>query len=255
MAAPILHQGVRSGNIYVGSDEPGREFTKEDEETLVMFASQAALVIANARRHRDEQRARAGLETLIDTSPVGVVVLDARTGAPVSFNREAARLVEGLLDEGQRPEDILDEVTCVRSDGREVSLREFPLAEVLRAGDTVRAEEFALRVADGRSASLLLNASPIHSEDGQVASFVITLQDMAPLEEQERLRGRVPGHGEPRAAVPPDVRQGVCRYPGCRIGPAGPQEQLRVLSSTPSFNPHPLKQVVRRADMALKSGP
>ena len=46
-----------------------------------MFASQAALVIANARRYRDEQRARAGLETLIETSPVGVVVFDMRTGA------------------------------------------------------------------------------------------------------------------------------------------------------------------------------
>ena len=188
MAAPILHQGVRSGHLYVGSDEPGREFTREDEETLVMFASQAALVIANARAYREERQTRADLETLVNTSPVGVVVLDARTGAPVSFNREAARLVEGLLDEGQRPEDILDEVTCVRSDGREVSLREFPLAEVLSSGDTIRAEEIALRVADGRSVSLLLNASPIHSEDGQVASFVITLQDMAPLEEQERLR-------------------------------------------------------------------
>ena len=45
-----------------------------------MFASQAALVIANARRHRDELRARADLEALIDTSPVGVVVFDARGG-------------------------------------------------------------------------------------------------------------------------------------------------------------------------------
>ncbi|MCY4529221.1 MAG: GAF domain-containing protein, partial [Chloroflexi bacterium] len=50
MAAPILHQGVRSGNIYVGSNEPGREFSQEDEETLVLFASQAAQVIANALR-------------------------------------------------------------------------------------------------------------------------------------------------------------------------------------------------------------
>ncbi len=58
MAAPILHQGVRSGNIYVGSDKPGREFSQEDEETLVLFASQAAQMIANSRRHREEQQAR-----------------------------------------------------------------------------------------------------------------------------------------------------------------------------------------------------
>ena len=62
MAAPVLHQGARSGNLYVGSGEPGREFTQEDQETLVMFASQAALVIANARTHREERWARAGLE-------------------------------------------------------------------------------------------------------------------------------------------------------------------------------------------------
>ena len=36
-----------------------------------MFASQAAMVIANARRYRDERRARDDLETLINTSPVG----------------------------------------------------------------------------------------------------------------------------------------------------------------------------------------
>lgn len=80
MAAPILRHGVRVGNIFVGSDEPGREFTREDEEILVMFAAQVALVIANARRHRDEQRARADLETLINTSPVGVAVFDVATG-------------------------------------------------------------------------------------------------------------------------------------------------------------------------------
>ena len=56
------------------------EFTAEDEETLVMFASQAALVIANARRHREEQRARADLETLVNTTPVGVVVLRRQDG-------------------------------------------------------------------------------------------------------------------------------------------------------------------------------
>ena len=54
-----------------------------------MFAAQALLVIANARRYRDEQRARSGLQTLIDTSPVGVAVLGGRTGRPVSFNRES----------------------------------------------------------------------------------------------------------------------------------------------------------------------
>ena len=188
LAAPMFHRGVLVGHVFVGDREDGQEFTKEDEETLVMFASQAALVIANAGAHREERQARADLETLVNTSPVGVVVFDARTGKPEYANREARRLVAVLLDEGQHSDDLLDLVTCVRGDGSELSLRELPLAEVLGTGETVRAEEITLKVPDGRSVKVLLNASPIHTEDGGVSSFVIILQDMAPLEEQERLR-------------------------------------------------------------------
>ena len=158
-----------------------------------MFASQAAMVIANARRHREEQRARADLETLVNTSPVGVVVFDATTGAPISINRESARIVDGLRDPDQSPEQLLEVLTFVRADGREVSLREYPMAELLSAGETVRAEEIVMRVPDGRSVSVLLNATPIRAEGGGVESFVITIQDLTPLQELERLRAEFLG--------------------------------------------------------------
>ena len=188
MAAPMFHRGVWVGHVFVGVKEGGEEFTLADEETLVMFAAQAALVIANAGAHREERRARADLETLVSTSPVGVVVFDAESGGMASVNREALRIVDGLREGEQSAEDLLEVVTCVRGDGREVSLSDLPLVEILQAGETVRAEEIELRVPDGRSVSVLVNATPIYSEDGVLASFVVTLQDMTPLEEQERLR-------------------------------------------------------------------
>ena len=188
LAAPVLHRDERVGNINVAEKEDGREFTREDEETLVMFASQAALVIANARRHRDEQKARNDLETLINTSPVGVVVFDARTGNVVSLNREAGRIVGDLRMPDGSVEQLLDVLTFRRADGREVSLEEFPLAQALSTGETVRAEEIVIQVPDGRSVTTLVNATPIRSEDGGVESVVVTLQDMTPLEELERLR-------------------------------------------------------------------
>ena len=193
LAAPVLHRDERVGNVYVAAREDGGEFTHVDEETLVMFAAQAALVIANARRHRDERRARADLETLIDTSPVGVVVFDAATGAPVSFNREAGRLVDSLREPEQPPEQLLKVLTVRRGDGREVSLAELPMARALAAGETVRAEEITLAVPDGRSVTALVNATPIRSEQGELESFVVTLQDLAPLEELERLRAEFLG--------------------------------------------------------------
>ena len=93
---PIRHRGETVGHFFLAGKEGAPEFTDEDEEVLALFASQAATAIANARTHRDERRARADLEALVETSPVGVVVFDARTGNPLSFNREARRIVEGL---------------------------------------------------------------------------------------------------------------------------------------------------------------
>ena len=193
LVAPIRHQGERVGNIHLAKSEPGAEFTLADEETLVMFASQAALVIANARRHRDELKAKADLETLINTSPVGVVVFNAMTGAPLSFNREARRIVDHLLNQGQPAERLLEVVSFTRADGREVSLDEFPLAQALRTGETVRAEEVVLQVPDGRSVTTLINATPIRSEEGEVETVIVTLQDMTQVEELERLRAEFLG--------------------------------------------------------------
>ena len=49
----------------------GLDFSLEDEETLEMFAAQAATAITNARRYGDEQRAKADQAALVDTSPRG----------------------------------------------------------------------------------------------------------------------------------------------------------------------------------------
>ncbi|MYB21709.1 MAG: response regulator [Chloroflexi bacterium] len=188
LVAPIRDRGEGLGTIYLAHDETDREFTPEDEDLLVMFASQAAMVIANARRHRQEQQTRADLETLVDTSPVGVVVFDAGSALPKSYNREVSRIIDRLRDPEESPEELLQRVTFRRGDGREFSMREFQLAHLLAIDETVRAEEIVLSVADGRSVSLLLNATPIVSDEGTVESFVVTLQDMAAVEELERLR-------------------------------------------------------------------
>ena len=193
LAAPIHYRGQSVGTFYLCEKEEGDAFTAEDQETLVMFASQAALVIANARRYRDEQRARLDLEALIDTSPVGVAVLDARSGAALSWNREARRIVDDLCTPGEPEEKLLEVLTVRRADGRETSLQEHHIAQVLSSGETIRAEEIVLALPDGRSVRALVNATPIRSEAGKIESFVVTIQDMTPVEDLERLRAEFLG--------------------------------------------------------------
>jgi DNA-binding response OmpR family regulator/signal transduction histidine kinase len=184
---PMLHRDAYVGSFFLAEKEAGHEFTKSDEEVLVLFASQAATAIANARAHRDEQRARADLEALVEMSPVGVVVFEGTTGKLVSFNREVRRIVESL-NPGGSLEELLEVTTCRRADGTEIPLAEFPLARLLSDADTIRAEEITVSAPDGRSVSTLLNATPIRSRDGAVQSLIVTLQDLEPLEDVERLR-------------------------------------------------------------------
>ena len=188
LAAPMRHRGKSVGNIYLGHVQEERKFSAEDVETLVMFASQAAMVISNARQYRDEMRSRTDLETLISTTPVGVAVFDARTGATVSTNREWMRIIDTLLAPEEPPENLRETLTIRRADGRELRLADVSMDQLLRAGEKVRAEEMVFSVPDGRSITVLLNGNPILSEDGEVESLIVTMQDMTPLKEVERLR-------------------------------------------------------------------
>ena len=191
LGTPMRHRGVHVGSFFLAGKKGEEEFTDEDEEILVMFAAQAATAVANARTHWAEQRARADLAALVETTPVGVVVFDAGTGHIVSLNREANRIVQTLCLPGQSAEQLLFQgVTCRRADGREMSLDPFPLVAEPTGVETVRAEEMVLSLPDGRSVTTLVNATPIQAADGTVASLVVTLQDLTALEELERMRAK-----------------------------------------------------------------
>ena len=190
LATPIQHLGRRVGNLYLRRNV---EFTQEDVGLLTPFVVQAALAIANAQRYREEQQARANLETLIETSPVGVVVFDAATGALSSINREALRIVDALRDPDQSLEQLLADVSYWRADGREITLQGTTLVDGLNSGTTVRAEEIAIQVPDGRRVHTIVNATPITSPEGGVDSVVVTMQDLAPIKEANRQRAEFLG--------------------------------------------------------------
>ena len=230
---PMRHRGVHVGNFYLVEKESGAEFTTEDEEVLVLFASQAAAAVANARTYRDERRVRADLEALVETSPVGVVVFDARTGKLVSLNREATRIVESLRMPGQPTEALLEVITCRRADGREIALDRFPLSAELRRAETVRAEEIVLSTPDGHSVTTLINATPIHAEDGALVSMVVTMQDLAPLEAIERMRA------EFLSLVSHELRTPLTSIKG---------STATVLAASPVFGPAEVREFFRIID-------
>ena len=209
LAVPMRSRGVQVGNFFLGGKDHGQEFTGEDQEMLEIFASQAATAIVNARRHREEQRAKADLEALIDTAPVGVAVLDARTGDVLSVNRESRRIVGKLCTPGRPLEEMLGGLTVRRAGGQEIPLDASGRKEALGAATTVRAEEIVIQGRDGQSIATLINTTPIRSENGEAESVVVTLQDMRPLQELERMRAEFLG------IVSHELRTPLASVKGC----------------------------------------
>ena len=179
------------GTIYIGDGRGGKGFTRGDEEILEIFANQAALAITNARSYREEQRAKADLEALVDTSPVGVLVCDAQTLHPVAVNREARRIFG--IPRDRDPEPLLRKLIFRRMDGSVVPGEYLSVVRSARSGETMRAEELVIERPDGEFVSTLVNATPIRSEDGAIVSIVASVQDITPLEELERLRAEFLG--------------------------------------------------------------
>ena len=186
LGAPIRHGSAAVGYVCLAKEAGG--FTGNDEKLLQLLASQAGVAVACARTQTAAQRVRAEFETLVETAPVGVAIFDVATGEMVMVNREGFRVVDGLRTPGKTITQMVEVATLRRADGRELDFAAVPFVEVLRGAERLRAEEIVISVPGGRKVKLLVNCTPICSADGNPMSVVVTLQDLAPIQELERLR-------------------------------------------------------------------
>ena len=92
------------------------------------------MAIDNARIHEEQRKAKADLEALINVSPVGVLVFDAKTGDLVSVNEETRRIVGRLNTPGRSLNQLLEVMSLRTMDGRDIPLDELPTAKALRSG-------------------------------------------------------------------------------------------------------------------------
>ena len=188
VSAQIRVGDVQVGTICIAEKHDDSEFTAEDEEILEIFASQAASALNNAHRYSDEQQGKADLEALVNTSPVGVFVVDAPTGDVSLVNAEARRLLRLDADQDGFSAASLRRLSFTRMDGSDIAYEDLPFERARREGETVRAEGLVIVRPDGSEAATLVNATPIRSGDGELRTVMAIFQDMSPLEDLERMR-------------------------------------------------------------------
>ena len=189
----MRHGEEHVGNIFLTEKEFGQEFTQEDEETIFMLVSLAAVAITNTRTHENELRARAGLGALLDISPVAISVFDAKTGRMVTCNPEFRRIAGEHTTLEEDWEKAIPTWRFQHADGREIPLSELPLNRVMLFGETVRAEDIVVVFPDGRTMPTLISASPVYSDQGELIAGMLISQDMTAIADLERVRNQFLG--------------------------------------------------------------
>ena len=176
ISAPMIWQGEVTGVIQVLAHAGERHFAGSDRDLLTLFASHAAVAVANARL-RDEaqrelsqrQKVQEFSEGIITSMTEGLLIEDEN--GTITFANAALQRMVGLTEE-----ELLGQPWTVIVPESEVE----PIRERMaqRSADATDRYETALLSRDGREVPVLLGARPLLA-DGHLSGILSTFMDIS----------------------------------------------------------------------------
>jgi PAS domain S-box-containing protein len=129
------------------------------------------------------QQTNGMLHALLDTLPVGLVILDGDGGIvlanPLARSIMGSALTGDAVDENGNP-------LLFRTDGSAISFADLPLYRALYRGDTTTGMEVQMRRADGSKAFIYIAAGPVCDASGNITGAVKIVQDISDLKRMEQ---------------------------------------------------------------------
>lgn len=118
------------------------------------------------------------ISTILDTTPVGIFMVEAPSGKPVMANREAARLLgRGILPDAT--EQNLSEVyeAYRRKTGERYPTQEMPIIRGMR-GETSHIDDMEVVRPDGTRVRLEIFGNPVRDFEGRIVGSLVTFLDI-----------------------------------------------------------------------------
>lgn len=157
--------------------ETHREFTDHE----VTFIRTVANVLASAIDTEQTKRSLRDVETLTDriveTSPVGITVIDV-DGRNVFANSRGEELLGRPLETLQSYDHDDDRWNLVDERGDPLSSDEMPFSRVEEMGEPVYSETLGLDHPDGTRVWLSAHCAPLTDDDGEFDGAVYALEDI-----------------------------------------------------------------------------
>ncbi|MCW4000855.1 MAG: PAS domain S-box protein [Candidatus Bathyarchaeota archaeon] len=123
------------------------------------------------------------LETVLETIPVAVVIVDSPSGK-ISYTNKRAKELYSFDWANRSLEDNLSQVKPKRLDGSPYPFDELPAYLALK-GQTVYNRELILERPDGTTYTISGSASPIVDSNGEIVSAVVIFEDITESKKTE----------------------------------------------------------------------
>jgi len=136
----------------------------------------------------EAERNAARLRSILEQTPVGIMVADAPSGEIRFVNPEAEYLMGHNLADGGAPRDSLP-YGPIDDQGRRRSAENLPLMRAVRRGYRTDRMVLRYRKPDGSVVMFEVAAAPIRDADGRIVQGVATFHDVtAKMKAEEALR-------------------------------------------------------------------
>ncbi|MEY7847997.1 ATP-binding protein [Natrarchaeobius sp. A-rgal3] len=168
-------------------NETRTEYTDADVTFVRTVANVLASGIQRDRANRRRNEERALKDEIIETSPVGITLIDS-DGMNVFANERAEELLGRPLEELRSYAHDDDRWNLVDEAGDPLASSELPFSTVKETGEPVYDEVVGIDLPDGTRVWLSTHCSPLFDADGSFDGAVYAVQDIT---ERKRLETRL----------------------------------------------------------------
>jgi GAF domain-containing protein/HAMP domain-containing protein len=176
---PVCIGPAMVGVLHLGRGLDEQNLDERDIQLVATLASQIAAATQNQRLFAEAESQRQRLQSIVDTMPTGILVMDAE-GSVLLSNETLLGLLGPKLRPGFSEAPQPYPIVCATT-GEPYPPGEWPMRRVFNSGESVLVDDMLIQHPDGEI-SVLAQAAPIFAPDGSIVAVVGAFQDITELQ-------------------------------------------------------------------------
>ena len=124
------------------------------------------------------------METVLETIPSAVVIIDASSGKFSYVNKRAMQLY-GFDTLGLGLDENVAKVKARRADGTDYPIEEMPVSRSLKFGQEVRNAEMIIERPDGQVLPIIASTAPLRDMQGNISAAIVVFEDITERKKTE----------------------------------------------------------------------